>query len=389
MKKILRLYRQTYRLRARARMDAAKKKKTAASLLAETAIPIKGKKMIQEPSVAIIILNWNGFDDTVECLNSLRQTTYGNYKIVLVDNGSANNEGTRLGEMFPEIQLICNATNRGFAGGCNDGMNRAVKEGFDYIITLNNDCLVDKDWLKNLVAALMDTGADFGSSRIMYYPETDLISSDGDLLLADGTGIVEHLLEKYTGNGEAHPIFSACGGAAIFSRACLEAARIKNNQFFDELFFAYLEDVDLCTRLQAKSFRGVCAGSAVVYHKESKTAGPRSFFQIFQGEKNRMLIELLNFPVWLIFTGELYYWTRTLLRNLSDLFMKKPPRENRPLPAKRFSPWDVLLKSRVWILSHLGDILSDRRERKDKAMIDKRIYRHLCWDIARLLSIKR
>jgi GT2 family glycosyltransferase len=345
--------------------------------------------VIKEPSVAIIILNWNGFDDTVECLRSLRQITYGNYKIVLVDNGSANNEGPRLGEMFPEIQLICNATNRGFAGGCNDGMNRAIKEGFEYIITLNNDCMVESSWLSNFIAGLSAAHADFGSSRIMYYPETHLICSDGDWLLADGTGYVLNPLKPFQEPGEIKTIFSACGAGAIFSSKCLEAVKIHGDQFFDELFFAYFEDIDLGLRLHALSFKGVSIPDAVIYHKESKAAGQRSFFQIYQNEKNRILVELLNFPLWMIFAGELYFCTRTLLRNLSDLFVKKPPRKDRPLPKKHFSPWEVLLKSRVWILSHLSAILADRRERKSRAMIDKHVYRYLCWDISRLLGIKR
>ncbi len=73
--------------------------------------------MLQEPSIAIVILNWNGFDDTVECLQSLRQVAYANYRIILVDNGSSHNEGGEIERLFPEIHLIANEANRGFAGG--------------------------------------------------------------------------------------------------------------------------------------------------------------------------------------------------------------------------------------------------------------------------------
>ena len=350
--------------------------------------PLKGKNMMQEPSAAIIILNWNGFDDTVECLRSLRQTTYGNYKIVLVDNGSANDEGSRLGEMFPEIQLICNAANRGFAGGCNDGMNRAVKEGFDYIITLNNDCLVDRDWLTHFIAGLTTAGADFASARIMYYPETDLICSDGDGLLPDGTGYVVNPLKLFQAPGTIKPIFSACGAGAIFSSKCLEAVKINGNQFFDELFFAYFEDIDLGARLNALSYKGVSIPDAVIYHKESKTAGQRSFFKIYQSEKNRMLVELLNFPLWLIVTGELYYAARTLTRNFLKFSPGKQETTARPQPAKNFSPWGVLFKSRWWVIQNFSLILRSRQERKSRGMVSRRIRRHFCWDRERLLSTK-
>ncbi len=102
-------------------------------------------------------------------------------------------------------------------GGCNDGINWAVQAGFEYIITLNNDCLVDRNWLGNLIAGLKKAGADYASARIMYYPETDLICSDGDGLLPDGTGYIVNPLQQFQGPGEIRPIFSACGAGAIFS----------------------------------------------------------------------------------------------------------------------------------------------------------------------------
>jgi len=336
--------------------------------------------MEQTPSVAIIILNWNGFHDTVACLESLLQTDYASYRVVLVDNGSQNAEGRRLKELFPALHLISNAANRGFAGGCNDGINWALQSGFDYIMTLNNDTLVDKRCLANLIAGVRAARADFASARIMYYPETNLICSDGDVLLPDGTGFAANAHRRYSGGQATRPIFSACAAAALFSRESLEAVKIKKNQFFDELFFAYLEDVDLCARLHAKSYKGASIGDAVVYHKESNTAGPRSLFQITQMEKNRMLVELLNFPLWLIPVGEAYYCIKTLL----GMFGKKKICREGAAPVKSFNPWGVLLRSRKWILEHATDIYKDRKERSARAMIDGKIYRHLCWDMSRL-----
>lgn len=344
--------------------------------------------MKHEPSIAIVILNWNGYEDTVECLQSLRQLTYPHYKIVLVDNGSEHNEGGEIKKAYPEIHLIGNTSNRGFAGGCNDGINWAMKAGFDYIVTLNNDCLVERDWLKNCIHGLAAAGADFATARIMYYPETDLICSDGDGLLPDGTGYVVNPLKQYTAPGKIKPIFSACGAGAIFSAKCLAAVKLNGNQFFDELFFAYFEDIDLGARLQALSFKGVSIPDAVIYHKESKTAGPRSFFKIYQSEKNRILVELLNFPVYLILIGELYYMTRTLTRNILKIFSAQPESTARPQPAKKFNPWHVLLKSRWWVLKNFPLIWKNRQERKAKGLVTGRIRRHFCWDKERILSTK-
>jgi len=127
--------------------------------------------MDNEKTAAIIIINWNGIDDTIECLNSLKNSSHKNYKIVLVDNGSNNSEGSKLKEMFPYIHLIQNQKNRGFAGGNNDGMNWALNNGFGYLINLNNDCIVEGAWLNNLIEGVRAARADYATSRIMFYPE--------------------------------------------------------------------------------------------------------------------------------------------------------------------------------------------------------------------------
>ena len=241
--------------------------------------------MMQEPSVTIIILNWNGFSDTVACLESLRSLDYGNCKTVLVDNGSENNEGKRIAEAFPEVHLISNSQNRGFAGGNNDGIKWALARGCDFIVNLNNDCLVEPDWLKNLVRAVVHAGADFASSRVMCYPQTELICSDADGLLPDGSGFVLRSMQSWNGNRNPYRIVSATGAASLYSADCVRKVSIDPDQFFDELYFAYFEDVDLGFRLNAKKCIGISVPEAVVYHKGQQSSGKHSFFHLFHLEK--------------------------------------------------------------------------------------------------------
>ncbi len=337
--------------------------------------------MATEPRVAVIILNWNGFNDTVECLNSINKVSYSNFKTILVDNGSDKNEGLRLKEIFSEIHLISNLTNRGFAGGNNDAINWALNNDFDYIVNLNNDCIVEHDWLSKLVLGIRFAEADFGSSRIMYYPETDRICSDGDALKPDGTGIVINHLMPYNGDSTIKPILSACGAGSIYSIKCLENIKVRGNQFFDELYFAYYEDVDLGIRLNALSYKGVSVPEAVIYHKGTQSAGFRSDFQMFHLEKNRILNEILNYPLWLIVLGETYYVLKTVLC-LSKQLIKKQKRNNeiRQAPkTRRVQLIKTFIKSRFWILQNAADILRDRQERKAKQMINSGVYSHFHW----------
>ena len=341
----------------------------------------------QEPKVAIVILNWNGFDDTVECLESLRKLDYSNYMIVLVDNGSEKEEGARLKEMFSEVYLITNETNRGFAGGNNDGINWALANGCEYVVSLNNDCVVSEEWLTALVGGLLSSEADFGASRIMWYDDRDIISSDMDVVFPDGSAVLLGRGKKYDGGEGIYGITSACGAGSIYSESCLKRVSIKSDQYYDELYFAYYEDVDLGIRLNALSFEGVYIPEAVLYHKHSKTAGAFSEFKLFQSEKNRMLTELLDFPIPLLLFGELFFifkWTfKIAYRFLLPLFggPKKGHGfiDNIGIAASIGS----IIKPRKWILSNMREILQNRRERKRKGMINWGISRRFFWDTRR------
>lgn len=342
--------------------------------------------MEKYPKVAIIILNWNGFDDTVECLNSLKKLEYKNYKIVLVDNGSANNEGIRLKEKFFAVHLIQNKINRGFAGGNNDGINWALKNGFEYIVNLNNDCIIEKKWLTNLVKGLKISNADFGSSRIMFYPKTNLICSDGDIIFPDGSAIPENRNKTYTETAKIKTIFSACGAGSIYSSECLKSMRIKNNQFFDELHFVYYEDVDLGIRLNIKSYKGISVPEAVVYHKHSATAGKYSSLKIFHSEKNRMLIEILNYPIFLIPFGEIFSALKIFLLLVYPIFNKKSKGHRYIKNLGVFEMLCLFIKARFWIIFNFPLILQDRIERKSKGFINKKIYKFFCWNISKVVS---
>ena len=101
--------------------------------------------------VTIILLNWNGKEDTIECLESLKHITYPNYEILLVDNGSTDGSVECFRERYPGMEIIENGENLGFAEGNNVGIRRAMDEGADYVLLLNNDTVVDPEFLGELV----------------------------------------------------------------------------------------------------------------------------------------------------------------------------------------------------------------------------------------------
>ncbi len=101
--------------------------------------------------MSIIVLNWNSYDVTRDCLLSLRRLEYSQHEVVLVDNGSVDSSPEKLAQEFPEVRMIRNPTNLGFAGGNNVGIRHALSRGTDYLLLLNNDTVVAPNLLSELV----------------------------------------------------------------------------------------------------------------------------------------------------------------------------------------------------------------------------------------------
>ncbi|MFH1184740.1 MAG: glycosyltransferase family 2 protein [Chloroflexota bacterium] len=340
--------------------------------------------MAEQNPVAIVVLNWNGFDDTVQCLTSLRQVDYPSFTVVLVDNGSDHDEGKRLGEMFPEVHLIANAVNRGFAGGNNDGMRWALANGFEWVVNLNNDCTVEPDWLSKLVSGVASAAADYGSSRIMFHPDRSLICSDGDAVCPDGSAVAENRGREYGGWGPRR-IISACGAGSIYSARCLKAAMVHGDEAYDELYFAYYEDADLGMRLTAASFKGVSVPDAVLYHKHSRSSGDFSRLKVFHSEKNRMLNELLDFPIYFLPVAESFFAVKVLSFFVSGVLRRRTRGAGYLRNVGALEMLAVFVRARLWILAHAGAIAADRRERKRKGLLSRRVLGVLCWDLSRIV----
>src|SRR4030042_2187559 len=140
----------------------------------------KGNRM--NPKVSIIILNWNGLEDTIECLNSLKKITYPNYKVILVDNGSKGNDARVLREKFGDyIHLIENDRNYGYAKGVNIGIRYALaNSASEYILLLNNDTVVAPDFLNQLVKlAESDSSVGIVGPKTYYYGSSSRLESIG------------------------------------------------------------------------------------------------------------------------------------------------------------------------------------------------------------------
>jgi len=217
------------------------------------------------PKVSIIILNWNGLEDTVECLESLKKITYPNYEVIIVDNGSTGDDVRILREQYGDyVHIIANDRNYGFAGGCNIGIRYALDKGTDYALLLNNDVIVDREFLSKLVeAAERDHTIGIVGSKVYYYHHPNRIQFAGVEMI----WLLGHL-EEY---GEAEDVGQFDDIAErdfVYATSFLiKKAVIDKISLMDTYFFFYFEELEYCTRAKRAGFKVIYVPQSRVWHK--------------------------------------------------------------------------------------------------------------------------
>jgi GT2 family glycosyltransferase len=215
------------------------------------------------PRVGIVVLNYRGADDTIACVNSLRELTVP-ASVVVVDNASADGSVERIAAEAPEVELVVNDRNLGFAAGNNAGIERALAAGAEFVWVLNNDTTVGPGTL----AAMLDAAA--GDGRIGAVGAVIHSADRRDEVLTWGGGSVS----RWTGRtrdaqGPGDRVDYLTGASVL-----LRADALRDVGLFDDRFFFTWEDVDLCIRLRDRGWRIVVADQAPVWHRWGGTVAP-------------------------------------------------------------------------------------------------------------------
>ncbi len=201
------------------------------------------------PRVGIVTINWNGIDDTVACVESLLALTYPSFHVFIVDNGSGNDEASRLNERFtgdPRVTVIRNPRNDGYAEGNNIGIRRARSSGWDdYVWIVNNDAAVDPAALDHLIGAAGDAANVGVVGSTILYPDKRTAYALGGGTLNLWTGIDRLIGARRIWDRTTQPkrIDYVSGASFCISRAALD--RLVG---FDPDYFLYSEEADFCVR---------------------------------------------------------------------------------------------------------------------------------------------
>lgn len=263
-------------------------------------------------SACIVVLNYKGISDTVECIASLSKQTYDNYTIVVVENGSHDGSAEKLKALQQQygdkLVALYNEKNLGFDGGVNTGIRWAMEHDFDYVALFNNDATADKDWLKNLLSAAKKHGSGI-TTGLLLREDGKTIDSTGDWFSKWGLGFPRNRGDKREKAPGGDFVFGATGGASLYL-----VQMLREIGTFDEDFFAYYEDTDISFRAQLNGWKAYYEPAAIAYHKLSQTAGRmHSGFAVYQTFKNLPLVFVKNVPLRLLFPIGIRFYTAYLL----------------------------------------------------------------------------
>ncbi len=288
------------------------------------------------PFCSVIVLNYNGKHCIGITFNSLIKLNYptNRYEIIVVDNGSTDDSVSTVEKIQnlnpklqanPKIQILKLKQNIGFAGGNNEGIRKAKGK---YVVLLNNDCTVDRNWLKELVAVAEKDEKIFAVNPKVYLGETNKIQNAGIRVFANGYSQdrgaePKNNVQDYEDDKGQYdkkvPVDAVCAVASLYRKKTLEKIGL-----LDDSFFLYYEDVELSLRAKKAGYKLIYAPKAIARHLHSASSVELSPFFIYHAEKGRLLLLILQFPLKVFFAELLKFSAKSVLRLLYGV--KNPKR---------------------------------------------------------------
>ncbi len=293
---------------------------------------MKEEKENKKPSVAIILVNWNNEEDTIDCIKSVAKISYPNYKVFTIDNGS---EQKSIDALKPfcvgNVELIENGANLGFSGGNNVGMDRALAEGFDYILLLNNDTTVEPDFLDELIkVAESDEKIGAVGCKIYFYFEPD----KGKIWYGGGKfswlGGGEHMQYEHVDADHPNDTKPREVGYITGCVFLIKSSLVKKIGKLYEGFFMYYEDVDWSMSVQKAGYKTMYSPDAKVYHKVTRSIKKIGSPKIhYYHMRNILLLSKRQAPKFVYYCILLWAWYKYLKQNIKIIILPSKREESK------------------------------------------------------------
>ena len=304
---------------------------------------------INEPLISIIIINFNGKSFLQKCLESIYDNEYLNYEIILVDNHSDDQSVPFVKANYPKVRITSLEKNFGFAEPNNIGAKQARG---NFLYFLNNDTIISKDSLKELVKSFNDIEISIAQSLLLN--EDNSIDSSGDFIT---TNCIAYSSQE--NSKTIKPIFSPRGAAFMIKKGVFWEL-----DGFDEKFFASFEDVDLGWRAWLCGYKVVLVPKSIVHHMGGQTVKKLETEIQFHGIKNTLILSLTNF--------ETNYSIKCLFSLLGLLFQKKISIKDNLKTSKRklsIPSFKILFRGILWIIKNSGYVRNKRNKINSKRVI--------------------
>ena len=260
--------------------------------------------------VSVVIPNYNGKHFLEKCLDSIKNQTYKDIEVIVIDNASVDASLELLESKYPWVKTIKMSTNTGFSGAVNKGIE--ISKG-EFLFLLNNDTEIDEKCVEKLVDSIKkDTNIFSVNSKMIQYNNRELLDDAGDEYNIFGWAFKRGFNQSTKTNKVSRRVFTCCAGAAIYRKEILDKIG-----YFDELFFAYLEDVDIGFRANCYGYTNYFCPEAIVYHIISGTTGnKKTEFKTKLSARNNVYLLYKNLPTLLIIINLPFLIIGALIKSL-------------------------------------------------------------------------
>ena len=236
-----------------------------------------------EPLVSIIIVNYNGGKLLVDCVESIYNSDYKNFEVIIVDNFSKDESHKECKKKFNQVTLINNLENLGYCEGNNVGIRRAKG---DFLVILNPDTIVEKNWLKEFLVAFNKNGEGLYQPKILVTTQKNMLFSTGNMIQLFGFGFSRAKGEKDNKQFEYDEEVGYASGTCLFTSSKI----MKKIGNFDSFLFAFHDDLDLCWRGRLMEIKSYYAHKAIIYHPFEGYSFKWSPFKFFFNGKEQIIL---------------------------------------------------------------------------------------------------